>query len=148
MTDRLTTCKHCGSHFCYEIYHESIISWKCFNCGFESNSNFINNTEVVNIFEDKLPSLYKDIKYLDDDGFVWYPMIINNPYKGIIFPDGTSKDKWEWCYAPAVEIPLNDRNVPDPNKPGEFMTHKIDMKSSKRYKPNEFFLALEDAKLI
>jgi hypothetical protein len=42
-----------------------------------------------------MPELYKDLKSIDTEGRVWYPLVIENE-EGIIFIDGTNKDNWIW----------------------------------------------------
>jgi hypothetical protein len=41
-----------------------------------------------------LPSLFRDIKFIDNDSFVWYPSTVTKEGVGIIFPDGTTKVDW------------------------------------------------------
>jgi hypothetical protein len=96
MSDSLNVCSRCTSDACYESKNEDVINWYCFGCGFHSN-NFrhkdqINYEEV----EDILPNLYKDLRFIDDNGYVWYPTVINDPEKGMVFAEGISVSYWKW----------------------------------------------------
>ena len=46
-------------------------------------------------FEEILPELYKDLKYIDDQKRIWYPLVVQNE-TGIVFVDGNSKENWGW----------------------------------------------------
>lgn len=149
MRDSLIKCKHCGSNFCYSVLEKDIVSWSCMECGYHSNSYLINESEQVVGFESSMPELLKDIRYVDDNNFVWYPQIINKSDKGIIFPDGRNQYDWTWCFAPAKLIPLQEQyKFPDPSNKGQFMTHKIDMSNKKLFGRTEFTKALIEAKFI
>ena len=94
MKEQLTTCRKCGSPLCYERHNDTLISWDCLQCGFTTNTLFIDNTEAVLSYESMLPSLFRDIKFIDSDSFVWYPSTVTKEGVGIIFPDGSSKEDW------------------------------------------------------
>lgn len=149
MKDNIIKCNHCGSPFCYENTEKDFTSWSCYTCGFSSNSYMIKDSEQVISFEETLPELFKDIRFIDKSGYVWYPIVVNDPNRGIIFPNGTSADNWQWSFAPSVIIPEMERfKYPDPKRKGENMTHRIDMSKVQTFKRNEFRKAVEAAGIV
>lgn len=104
MTDSVCTCRKCKSNLCYQIFSEDLVSFKCLVCGFESNSKMMKNTEYTKAYEEILPQLYKEIKYIDEDGYVWYPQFVIKEGVGTIFVDGTDKNNWDWAFSKHVLI--------------------------------------------
>ena len=96
MEDKLVKCSHCGSEMCYATpINETAWAYNCPSCGFTAN-DFIKDGEYnVEAFEETMPELYKDLKSVDDEGRVWYPIVVQNE-DGIVFIDGTTKDNWAW----------------------------------------------------
>jgi hypothetical protein len=84
------------------------------------------------IFESQ-PELFKDLKLIDDDGFVWYPTILNEKNTAMLFPDGKNADNWGWRVAQYIPITENDKALVG-------QTHKLDMTNSVLY-PNVMFPA-------
>lgn len=149
MTDNFVECRHCGSDACYETDLEDSISWQCMDCGFFTSTLMLKNSDIVNNIFETSPSLINDLAMEDDDGFIWFPRVVNSPKIGIIFPDGKNANDWCWTFAPEVEIPEDQRHrYPIKGKPGEFQTHKIDMENKKNYKQIDFILALEESGLL
>jgi len=97
MEDKLIMCNRCTSDLCYEIENEGIKQWFCLGCGHHSNSTRHKDSINYEEIEELLPNLYKDLRYIDDDGYIWYPTTINLPEKGMIFADGTSISNWRWA---------------------------------------------------
>jgi ribosomal protein L37E len=149
MNDKLVVCRKCGSDACYEVQGEDIISWSCMGCGFSTNTYMMSNTEIIKEFDTHHPELIKDIKFTDKEGLVWYPIILNTPEIGIIFPDGTSAKNWKWAFAPAVKIPESEKqNYPVAGAPGKFQEYRIDMKKVKHFDQRNYIGALEEAKIL
>jgi len=96
MEDKLIKCKHCGSDLCYSVQiNETSWANMCAGCGFTA-SDLINTEDIdVEKFEESMPELYKDIKYIDDENRIWYPQVIQNN-EGVVFVDGTDKENWGW----------------------------------------------------
>jgi hypothetical protein len=148
MSDQLTPCRKCGSPLCYERHVDGIISWDCLQCGFNTNTLLLENTETVLTYESMIPSLFRDIKFIDSDGFVWYPTTVTKEGIGIIFPDGTSKEDWKWAFA--RHIPVTEEEKARFKKKDEEGYHKFktDMKNVIHFDPQYFSQALEAAGLI
>ncbi len=147
MQDQLTKCRKCSSPLCYERHQEGLISWDCLQCGYTTNTLLLENTEAVLSYESMVPSLFRDIKYTDPDGFVWYPATITKEGVGIVFPDGTSRDDWKWAFAPHVSIKEEEKERfkrPD----GTYHKYKTDMKNVLHFDKQYFSQALEAAGLI
>jgi hypothetical protein len=58
----------------------------------------------VEAYEAEMPELFKDIKYFDDKGRTWYPNVINLEAKGTVFPNGSSKENWQWSAIKSVPL--------------------------------------------
>jgi transcription elongation factor Elf1 len=96
MEDKLITCDHCGSDMCYSVkINEEAWAYSCTGCGFTANDLIKEDEYDIEKFEEIMPELYKDLKYVDHEGKVWYPMVIQND-EGLVFIDGNSKDNWGW----------------------------------------------------
>lgn len=96
MEDKLVKCEHCGSEMCYAVpLNEKAYTYSCTGCGFTAN-DFVKEGEYdVELFESFLPELYKDLKYVDKESRVWYPLVMQSE-QGIVFIDGNSKENWGW----------------------------------------------------
>jgi hypothetical protein len=55
--------------------------------------------------------LYKDLTFIDDNGYHWIPSTVNLPDKGMVYVNGTNKDNWKWTAVPAVEIPEDEKTL-------------------------------------
>jgi hypothetical protein len=144
MQDQLTSCRKCGSPLCYERHTEGVVSWDCLQCGFTTNTLLLENTEGVVTYESLLPNLFRDIKFVDKDGFVWFPTTVTKEGVGIVFPDGTSKHDWKWAFAPHVEVTEEEKERfkrPD----GTYHKYKTDMKKVLHFDKEYFSQALEAA---
>jgi len=102
--DKIIKCKHCGEEMCYEYPHPKFTQWLCFGCGYGYTSYMTVGSDFVEQNRISLPELVKDLEFIDEDNFVWYPNSMSLPEKGILFPNGSGKDAWGWTVAPLVEI--------------------------------------------
>jgi hypothetical protein len=89
-------------------------------------------------FEETLPELYKDVKYTDAGGRVWYPISINLPDKGTVFLNGTSAEDIKWSAIKVVE--LTEEEKKEPKYKG--LTYKSDAKSLQSF-DNDFIEACD-----
>lgn len=138
MTDNLITCPHCGGNMCYEYHHSTHIQWMCFNCGYGTTSHMVQDSDFVKNAKESLPELVKDLEFIDKDGFVWYPSVINVPEKGILFPNGGSKDSWGWSVALLVPIKEEEKARFPKNQ-----THKVDLTTMQNFPKDMFVHALD-----
>lgn len=140
--DTLSTCKRCKSPLCYERHSKGAISWDCLQCGYSTNTLLMINTMSIDEYEKMLPSLFKDIKFIDNDGLVWYPTTVTKEGVGIIFPDGTSKSDWKWAVARHVPV-LEEEKERFKKKDGTYHKYKTDMKNVLHFDQQYFSQALE-----
>ena len=122
MTEKLIDCPRCGSNACSEISNERFTVWNCFGCGFTSNSTMTKDNE--NHVEEVMPELFKALKFTDNKGYNWYPIVVTLEDKSMIFAEGTSVEDWKWS---AVQ-----------SKDG-----KADMTTKQEFAEREFMDALE-----
>jgi hypothetical protein len=79
------------------------------------------------------PDLYKDMRTVDANGFVWYPATITLPEKGMVFLDGTGKADIGWAAVKMVPITKEEAA-----KFPSGQTHKLDMKSLVKFDKDQF----------
>lgn len=98
MSDTLCTCPKCGApDAAYKnSLNDSNFSYWCWGCGFQTTDFMKEGDFDFETFEEILPELYKDLKYVDEEKRVWYPISVNLEQKGTVFANGTSKDNWQW----------------------------------------------------
>jgi hypothetical protein len=80
-------------------------------------------------FEETLPELYKDVKYVDQESRVWYPISVNLPDKGTVFLNGP--DTFTAVWSAIKVIPLTEEEKQEPKYKG--LTYKSDAKSLKHF---------------
>lgn len=139
-------CPHCGEHECFEDIQalsekEFVKSYMCTSCGYTSTSLNAEGSEMIKQYEESTAELIKDLRWVDkSNNQVWYPIILNFPSYGIIFPDGTSKNNWRWTAAPAVDIALEEQSkYPIPGQPDQFYTRRVDMKLGQSFENDNFY---------
>lgn len=136
-------CPHCNSNNCFAeteyMGNIPVESYLCVGCGYTSTTEHLDGSEFIKQFEQQTAELIKDLRWIDEKGLVWYPIVLNFPSFGIIFPDGTSKFEWGWRTAPAIEIPKEEqKNYPIPGQKDAFYEKRIDMKSGKLFANDKF----------
>ena len=137
--EQMTICPHCGGNACFEQkVNEDIQTYFCFGCGYSTSTVMTEGSTPVQEALQTAPELYKDLKFVDEKGLVWFPATITIPEKGMVFLDGTSKDTWKWAAAKAVEIVEEEKS-----KFPKEQTHKMDMKSIVHYEQRDFMEALD-----
>ena len=137
--EQLTICPKCGCDGCYVTpINELKSNYFCWGCGYQTNDFMIDGEFDFEEYEETLPELYKDIKHVDSQKRVWYPITINVPEKGTVFVFGTSSDDCKWAAIKA--IPLTEEEKKEPKYKGS--TYKSDAKSMK-YFGNDFIEACD-----
>lgn len=94
INEKLIDCPRCKGNACSEVTNGKLTVWTCFGCGFTSNSTLkeINIEEV----EKTLPELYKDLRFIDKEGYYWYPTSVMLDDKSMVFAEGKTVDDWKW----------------------------------------------------
>ncbi len=134
MTDRLTLCLKCGGNASYEAHIKRFISWQCMGCGFTTNNQLREGSQYQKQFEETLPELYKDLKFVDVDKKVWYPAVLNKPDQGIVFLDGTSEDTAQWAAMLATNVLEEEKDkFVKPGTTDEYFTYKMDPKTLRHF---------------
>ena len=113
----------------------------CMECGYTSTTLNEEGSLVVETYEQGTAELIKDLRWVDPNtNLVWYPIVLNFPSFGIIFPDGTNKDNWAWRAAPAVDISEEEqKKYPIPGQKDQYYTKRIDMNSSELFEADQFY---------
>lgn len=139
MTDRLDTCPKCGCDGCYITpINESKSKYFCWGCGFQTSDLMKEGEFDFESYEETLPELYKDVKYKDIEGRVWYPITLNYEEKGTVFLNGTSKD--DLRFSAIKTILLTEEEKQQPKYKGK--KYKSDAKSMKDF-DKDFIEALD-----
>lgn len=143
--DNLITCPRCGSDACYETKEAyNLVNRMCYGCGFMTHNYMKKDSEFLNEQLEVLPELYKDLIFIDDNGYYWIPSTVNLPEKGMIYVNGTGKENWGWTAVPTIEIPEDEKErFPIKGKEGEYHTHKMDNSSSKNFTERDYIEALD-----
>lgn len=143
--DEIIDCPRSGGNLCYRVQVTPEIStYLSLSCGFYTNSLMKPGQEFYEETVKSLPELHKDLLWVDaKTGLVWAPNVINDENTGMIFASGVDNKDWGWLAVKSTQIPKEDQpNHPIPGKPGEFMTHKMDMKNGKLFHENNYIEAL------
>ena len=137
--DQMATCPKCKCDGCYILpINETKFSYFCWGCGFQTNDLMIEGEFDFVVYEETLPELYKDIKYVDEDKRVWYPISINIGNKGTVFLNGKSAKDTQWSAIKVVELTEEEKTQPKYKN----LTYKSDAKSLKNF-GKDFIEALD-----
>ena len=139
MQDQLSICPKCQCDGCYITpINETKNNYFCWGCGFQTNDLMVEGEFNFVAYEETLPELYKDIKYTDEAGRVWYPISINIPDRGTVFLNGKSKDTVEWSAIKVIELTEEEKAQPKYKN----LVYKSDPKSLKSF-GNDFIEAID-----
>lgn len=143
--DKLITCPRCGSDACYETQEAyNLTNRMCYGCGFMTHNYMKEDSEFLQEQLEVLPEIYKNLTYIDDNGYHWIPSTVNLPDKGMIYVNGTSPENWMWTAVPVTEIPEDEKErFPVKDQPGKYHTHKMDHSLAKNYKERDYIEALD-----
>ena len=132
--DQLIICKRCGSQLCYENKIKRLITWNCISCGYSSNNQFKEGSKFLQESEENVPELYKDLRFIDCNKYVWLPSVLNRPEQGIVFLDGTSEETAQWAAMLATNVLEEEKDkFKKPGTTDEFFTYKMDPKTLKHF---------------
>lgn len=138
--ERLIICKKCGGDLAYEnTFENNFKTTNCMGCGFSSNSMLSNGSDYQNQYEETLPELYKDLKFIDLDNKAWYPIVLNYPNKGMLFAEGTSDQNWGWTALLATKIEDNEKEkFKKPGVENEYFEYKMDAKTKRHFHKSDY----------
>jgi len=80
-------------------------------------------------YEEVLPELYKDTKYIDEESRVWYPVSFNLETKGTVFLNGKSVEEAQWSAIKVIQLTEEEKTQPKYKD----KTFKSDAKSLKNF---------------
>jgi hypothetical protein len=142
MEDKLVKCEHCGSELCYaHQINENAWAYSCTSCGFTANDLIKEGEYDIEKFEEGMPELYKEIKYIDNESRIWYPLVIQNEI-GVIFIDGNTKDNWGWGCIKNRPLTEEEKQVYIEQEK-EVPPYKSDSTTLKHFGKTGFFTALQ-----
>lgn len=137
--DQMGTCPKCKCDGCYIApINETSFNYFCWGCGFSTNDLMIEGEFDFVGYEETLPELYKDVKYVDEQKRVWYPISINIPDKGTVFLNGKGVEDVQWAAIKVVELTEEEKQQPKYKN----LTYKSDAKSLKNFE-KDFIEALD-----
>jgi hypothetical protein len=124
--------------------NETYNSYNCLITGFQS-SDLMKESEGFDFeaYEETLPELYKAIKQVDEEDRVWYPGVVKDDEKGVVFINGTSKEDWQWCGIKNIPVPEEEKERFKNPKTGEYLTHKSDPSSMKLFGKDGYIDSLD-----
>lgn len=130
MTDKMSICPKCGCDGCYVTpINETKSNYFCWGCGFQTNDLMVEGEFDFAQYEETMPELYKDIKYVDKQKRVWYPISINLPDKGTVFISGRSTEEVQWSAIKVVPLTEEEKKQPKYKN----LKYKSDAKSLKHF---------------
>ena len=139
MTDKMSICPKCGCDGCYvSPINETKNNYFCWGCGFQTNDLMVEGEFDFAQYEETMPELYKDIKYVDEQKRVWYPISINLPDKGTVFISGKSTEEVQWSAIKVVPLTEEEKKQPKYKN----LKYKSDAKSLKHF-GNDFIEACD-----
>jgi hypothetical protein len=148
MQENIVRCRKCEVPLCYERRNDDYVAWDCLVCGYASNTLFMKNTDAVLEYEKSLPTLFKDIKFVDKEGYIWYPTVITKEGVGIVYPDVDGSGSWKWAFSPHVEVKEEEKEkFKNKEVPGTYHKYKTDIAHTVHFDQDKFAHALEYAGL-
>jgi len=132
MTEERFDCPVCNTaERVFETKIGGVRTWICENCGFQTNVGLVENYDSEKSFHDSQPELFKDLRFIDVNLYNWYPTVLNEDKKAMLFADGKNKDDWGWRVAEYIPIGKDDKAMVG-------QTHKLDLANSTIFPPLMF----------
>lgn len=107
--DSFVECPHCGSQLCYHQNVGDAEALVCMKCGFTTSNLMKEGSETEKAVSGQYPTLYKDLRFVDKFGYVWYPAVVTVPGVGMVYIDGSSTEDWEWAATPMRKLTRKER---------------------------------------
>ena len=134
--DNLIECTRCGSDACYlQEVNQDIKLEFCYGCGFQSNNLMTSGSDFFIEQIEQYPDLYKALMDEEESGKVWSPSFVQ-PDKGMVFADGTSREKWAW--AGVKNIPV----LEEEKEKYKGAKYRADMSTIQHFSERDFMEAL------
>ena len=121
MEDKLMQCPHCGSNVCYVQKVGAEETAMCMACGYTTTTMMKEGSQSELQVSRRQPILYRELKFVDSNGSVWYPAVITLPGVGMVYLDGTSKDNYEWVMTPFRKVTRRERRLRKLSKEQEYV---------------------------
>lgn len=107
--DRFEVCPRCGSNMCYvQDLPDGNQTKICMTCGFSTNTQMKDGSETEQAISNKQAQLYRDLKFVDKEGLVWYPAVFSTPEKGMVYldinKDEEGKPVLNWAATPMRKL--------------------------------------------
>lgn len=137
--DKFEVCPRCGSNMCYtQVLGDGTETKLCLTCGFTTNSQMKDGSEMDQSITDKQPQFYKAMRFVDQNGLVWYPAVLTTPDKGMIYLD-VNKDEngdpvFSWAATPMRELTPKEKR----SKKYKGMKYVADIKNTKLFRLDGF----------
>ena len=149
LSDGMTTCRHCGSEYCYQTTVEGkSVNWACLLCGYTTSTGMLENTSELHALLAGLPKLYQELADKDEDGFVWVPQYKKVDGKGEVYANILGQGP-EWCWTAALHIPMPESEKEMYKNPdGTYRVYKADAANAKNFHKDAFAGALHYIGLI
>lgn len=108
-TDNFMVCPHCGSQLCYSQKVGDTEAKTCLACGFTTSNLMKDGSDTEKAVSAKYPSLYRNLRFIDPEGYVWYPAVITVPGQGMVYIDGSTNADWQWASTPMRRLSRRER---------------------------------------
>ena len=83
--EELHDCPICEDQNCvFETKMAGVTTWVCEHCGYQTNEGLVEGSDVEKSVYESQPELFKDLKMVDKNGFVWYPTVLNEQNKAML----------------------------------------------------------------
>ena len=109
-------------------------SYICMESGFGTNDLLRIGSDDVNIYEERISQLMRDVKYIDETrGLIWYPSYIHvGSY--VLYCIGSTIKDLAWEVAPIVSLSEEEsKQYPVPGRENEYFTSRIDIGAAQFY---------------
>ena len=142
--EEIINCPKSGGDLCYKVQvAPEIYNYMSISCGFWTNSLMTEGSEFYTEQFEVLPELYKDLKFKDKNGMVWFPSTTNLSNEGMVFANGSSVNNWKWSAVKAIKIPKKEQiKYPKPGKKDQYYKYRMDMTTIKHFEERDFMDAL------
>ena len=126
-------------------FEKNDFMWLCMDTGYQTFENLLKEgTDTQKAFDDIQLQDIRDSKHVDDNGRVWYKIILLTPFS-VLMP---SND--DWCVYTMISTDENDSEaiLSHEDVDGNVIFRKPDTESEVRFSGNEFAKAFDRYQLL